>query len=156
MCASRPFPSEVGLIASKTRQKRVDSTVSLNLCSSGTKDTRPKRLIQTALDKGGQHEKTSSVFSNCARPFFQIALALGAMMLVPVAGARTQDAQEGPIEIEKCRTIDKPGSYTLVNNLTFTSFTAVPACQSPSVSSRLTSPVSRSAGPGEDHFLTRP
>jgi len=45
---------------------------------------------------------------------FPIALALGAMMLTPVAGAR----EEGPIEIEKCQTISQPGSYKLVNNLT--------------------------------------
>jgi hypothetical protein len=49
---------------------------------------------------------------------FQIALALGAMILVSRTGAQAQDAQEGPREIEKCRTIDKPGSYKLVNNLT--------------------------------------
>jgi hypothetical protein len=52
--------------------------------------------------------------------FFPIALALGAMMLAPVAGAQSQDAREGPIEIEKCQTISHPGSYKLVNNLTFT------------------------------------
>ena len=35
-------------------------------------------------------------------------------------GAQAQDAREGgPIEIEKCQTIDKPGSYKLVKNLTF-------------------------------------
>jgi hypothetical protein len=50
--------------------------------------------------------------------FFPIALALGAMMLVPVAGVKAQDArEEGPTDIEKCQTIDKPGSYRLVNNL---------------------------------------
>jgi hypothetical protein len=54
--------------------------------------------------------------------FFPIALALGAMMVAPVAGAR----EEGPIEIEKCQTISKSGSYKLVNNLTFTG-TTVPA-----------------------------
>jgi hypothetical protein len=57
--------------------------------------------------------------------FFSIALALGAITLVPRAGARTQDAREegGPIEIEKCQTISNPGSYKLVNNLTFTGAT---------------------------------
>jgi hypothetical protein len=45
--------------------------------------------------------------------FFPIAL--GAMILVPGADAR----EEGPIEIEKCQTISQPGSYKLVNNLTF-------------------------------------
>ena len=46
---------------------------------------------------------------------FPIALALGAVILAPTAGAR----EEGPIEIEKCQTISQPGSYKLVNNLTF-------------------------------------
>src|ERR1700736_5361772 len=51
--------------------------------------------------------------------FFPIALALGAMILLPRAGAGAQDArEEGPREIEKCKTIDKPGSYRLVRNLT--------------------------------------
>jgi hypothetical protein len=44
-----------------------------------------------------------------------IAVAFGAMFLTSAAGAR--DVQEGPVEIEQCRTIDKPGSYRLVNNL---------------------------------------
>jgi hypothetical protein len=48
---------------------------------------------------------------------FTIALALGAIILAPVAGAQARDVQEGPVEIEQCRTIDKPGSYRLVNNL---------------------------------------
>src|SRR5271169_3467083 len=42
-----------------------------------------------------------------------IALALGAIILAPGAGAR----EEGPTEIEKCQTISNPGSYKLVNNL---------------------------------------
>ena len=46
---------------------------------------------------------------------FPISLALSAMMLAPVAGAREQ----GLTEIEKCQTISEPGSYKLVNNLTF-------------------------------------
>jgi hypothetical protein len=51
---------------------------------------------------------------------FPFALALGALILAPRPGAYAQDPrQEGPIEIEKCQTIDKPGSYKLVNNLTF-------------------------------------
>jgi hypothetical protein len=50
-----------------------------------------------------------------------IALALGAIILAPRAGAREQDApEEGPIGIEKCQTISRPGSYKLVNNLNFT------------------------------------
>jgi parallel beta-helix repeat protein len=48
--------------------------------------------------------------------FLPIALALGAIILAPVAAAR----EEGPIEIEKCQTISKPGSYKLVNNLAAT------------------------------------
>jgi hypothetical protein len=50
---------------------------------------------------------------------FPIVLALGAIILAPRVGAQTHDArEEGPTEIEKCRTIDKPGSYKLVKNLT--------------------------------------
>jgi len=49
---------------------------------------------------------------------FPIALALGAIILVPRVGAQAQDAREGPTEIEKCQTISHPGSYKLVNNLT--------------------------------------
>jgi hypothetical protein len=53
--------------------------------------------------------------------FFPIALVLGAMMLVPRAVAQAQDSRaEGPREIEKCKTISKPGSYRLVNNLSAT------------------------------------
>jgi len=51
-------------------------------------------------------------------------LALAAIILAPRGGAQAQDArEEGPFEIEKCRTIEKPGSYKLVNNLTFTGTT---------------------------------
>jgi hypothetical protein len=50
---------------------------------------------------------------------FPIALALGEITLAPWASAQAQGSrEEGPIEIEKCRTIDQPGSYKLVNNLT--------------------------------------
>jgi hypothetical protein len=52
--------------------------------------------------------------------FFPVALALGAIILAPLSGAKAQDTREGPIEIEKCQTISKPGSYRLVNNLTAT------------------------------------
>ena len=56
--------------------------------------------------------------------FFTIAFGLGAISLAPWVGARAQDnREEGPREIEKCQTIDKPGSYKLVNNLTFTGTT---------------------------------
>jgi hypothetical protein len=53
--------------------------------------------------------------------FFAIALALWAISLAPWIGARAQDnPEEGPIQIEKCQTISKPGSYKLVRNLTTT------------------------------------
>ena len=51
---------------------------------------------------------------------FTIVLALVATMLLPSAGARADGREEGPTEIEKCQTIEKPGSYKLVNNLTAT------------------------------------
>jgi hypothetical protein len=51
---------------------------------------------------------------------FTIALAFGAIVLVPRGGAQAQDGrEEGPIEIDKCQTISQPGSYKLVKNLTF-------------------------------------
>jgi hypothetical protein len=49
---------------------------------------------------------------------FPIVLALGAIIVAPRCGAQAQNGrEEGPIEIEKCQTISKPGSYKLVNNL---------------------------------------
>ena len=58
---------------------------------------------------------------------FPIALALGALTLAPWASAQAQDSrQEGPFEIEKCQTISNPGSYKLVNNLTFEGTTGTP------------------------------
>lgn len=49
---------------------------------------------------------------------FSIVLAIGALILGPWAGAQAQDGRErGTIEIEKCQTISKPGSYELTNNL---------------------------------------
>jgi hypothetical protein len=48
---------------------------------------------------------------------FTIALALGIIILVPRSAARADTREEGPFEIEKCQTIDKPGSYKLANNL---------------------------------------
>src|SRR5262249_3818566 len=44
--------------------------------------------------------------------------ALGAIIVGPMAAQAQSGREEGPREIEKCRTIDKPGSYRLVNNLT--------------------------------------
>jgi parallel beta-helix repeat protein len=52
-------------------------------------------------------------------------IALAAIILVPRGGAQAQDAQEGPIAIEKRQTISQPGSYKLVTNLTFTGTTGV-------------------------------
>jgi parallel beta-helix repeat protein len=50
--------------------------------------------------------------------FVPIVLALAAIILVSAARARGQNPRErGPIEIERCQTIDQPGSYKLVNNL---------------------------------------
>jgi hypothetical protein len=43
---------------------------------------------------------------------FVISLALGPMVLAPGAGA------QGPTEITACQTLDKPGAYRVVNNLT--------------------------------------
>jgi hypothetical protein len=45
---------------------------------------------------------------------FTIVLALGAIVI-----AASASAKEGATEIEKCQTVSKPGSYKLVNNLTF-------------------------------------
>jgi hypothetical protein len=56
---------------------------------------------------------------------FPILLILGALVLAPAGGARADAPREGPIEIEKCQTIDQPGSYKLVNNLTLTGTAAV-------------------------------
>jgi hypothetical protein len=51
-----------------------------------------------------------------------IVLAVVALVLAP-RGAQAQSAQEpGPIEITACQTINDPGSYKLVNNLTFSAF----------------------------------
>jgi hypothetical protein len=59
-------------------------------------------------------------------PVFTIALALGTISLVPMARAQGQDFQEeGPRAIEKCQTIDKPGSYRLVQDITFAGTTGV-------------------------------
>ena len=58
--------------------------------------------------------------------FFPIALAAAAITLVPLTGAQAQDfREEGPIEIEKCQTINKPGSYKLVKNITATGTTGI-------------------------------
>jgi hypothetical protein len=51
---------------------------------------------------------------------FPFVLTLGAFILASRSGAYAQDGrQEGPIEIDKCQTISQPGSYKLVNNITF-------------------------------------
>jgi parallel beta-helix repeat protein len=48
---------------------------------------------------------------------FPIVLALAAVSYAPRAGQAQDSRAEGPIEIEKCQTISKPGSYKLVKNL---------------------------------------
>jgi hypothetical protein len=49
-----------------------------------------------------------------------IVLALASMNFAPHRGAQAQGVrEEGPIAIEKCQTINQPGSYKLVNNLIF-------------------------------------
>jgi hypothetical protein len=48
-----------------------------------------------------------------------IPIAFAAIILGPWADAQAQDEEEGPIKIEKCQTISQPGSYKLVDNLTF-------------------------------------
>ena len=51
---------------------------------------------------------------------FPIVFGLGAIILAPRLSAQAQNArEEGPTESEKCRTIDQPGSYKLVNSLVF-------------------------------------
>jgi hypothetical protein len=39
--------------------------------------------------------------------------------ILPAGAYAEDDRQEGPIAIDKCQTISQPGSYKLVNNLTF-------------------------------------
>src|SRR6516164_9957808 len=87
-----------------------------NLYSNRAKDTKPKKgsLQQRSIREDSMRKPAA---------LFVIALALGAMILAPLAGARADGREEGPFEIEKCQTIDKPGSYKLVNNLTFSSLT---------------------------------
>jgi hypothetical protein len=54
-----------------------------------------------------------------------MVLAIGVVTLAPMASAQAQDSrEEGPIEIEKCQTISKPGSYKLVKNISPTSSTS--------------------------------
>ena len=53
-----------------------------------------------------------------AAALFTVALALGAAFPAPEA-----DADE-PRQIRECRTIDEPGSYALVRNLTVPAATA--------------------------------
>src|SRR5215813_12775747 len=50
-----------------------------------------------------------------------VGIAMGAMSLATGTGTPAQyPGEEGPIEIEKCQTISKPGSYVLVKNLVST------------------------------------
>ena len=54
-----------------------------------------------------------------------MVLAIGVVTLAQMASAQAQDSrEEGPIEIEKCQTISKPGSYKLVKNISPTSSTS--------------------------------
>jgi hypothetical protein len=77
----------------------------------------PKKAYATAL-------ATEKIMKSSAT-LFPIALAFGAITLAPWASAQAQDSrQEGPIEIEKCQTISQPGSYKLVNDLTFSGTTS--------------------------------
>ena len=56
--------------------------------------------------------------------FFRIVLALGTIILSPVAAVQADEQEEGPFKIEKCQTISQQGSYKLVNNLTFSPTTS--------------------------------
>jgi len=56
--------------------------------------------------------------------FFIIVLALGIIILPPVAAVQADEQEEGPFKIEKCQTISQQGSYKLVNNLTFSPTTS--------------------------------
>src|SRR6516164_1708008 len=84
-----------------------------NLYSNRAKDTKPKKgsLQQRSIREDSMRKPAA---------LFVIALALGAMILAPRSAARADGREEGPFEIEKCQTIDKPGSYKLVRNITFT------------------------------------
>ena len=46
--------------------------------------------------------------------FFLIVLALGIIILAPVAAVQADEQEEGPFKIEKCQTISQQGSYKLV------------------------------------------
>ena len=85
----------------------------------------PSFIAPTIQSQKGSIERRSIREEIIRRPaaLFPILLALGIVILAPRSGARAQDAQEGPREIEKCRTIDRPGSYKLVNDLNFTGTT---------------------------------
>ena len=52
---------------------------------------------------------------------FPIVLSLGATLLIPAKCAQADDTRDfGPTPIKRCQTIDQPGSYVLVKNLTAT------------------------------------
>jgi hypothetical protein len=73
---------------------------------------KPKGSSNGARD-GGTMKSSATLFA--------IALALGAITFAPWASIQAEgySREEGPIEIRKCQTISQPGSYKLVNNLTF-------------------------------------
>jgi hypothetical protein len=81
----------------------------------------PKSLIKETVEVAALNRpKPRKIKQEAA---FAIVLALGAICLAPGGAQAQASRQEGPIKIEKCQTIDKPGSYKLVNNLTFTGST---------------------------------
>ena len=101
---------------SEACQKVLTSRHLFNLTSIAP-TAEAKKFNRTALDFWGKIMETPAAL-------FPIVLALAAIILAPRGGAQARDGrEEGPIEIERCRTIDKPGSYKLVNNLTFTGAT---------------------------------
>jgi len=85
-------------------------------CRSVYPKSQTKEAVEVVAHKRPKPRKVEQ------KALFPIVLALATIILAPQVAAQAQDGrEEGPIEIEKCRTIDKPGSYKLVNNLTFTS-----------------------------------
>jgi hypothetical protein len=101
---------EYGLIAAKTRKKRIDPAALFNFCFN-----RPEEI---GSRKGSFQWRSLREDSMKRLALFPIVLALGAIVLAPCAGAQAQDSrQEGPTEIDKCQAINQPGSYRLVKNL---------------------------------------
>ena len=79
-----------------------------------------RALLKRAIDEACHAPRPKG--RNSMRPlaFFPFVLALGALILASRPAAHAEDSrQEGPIDIDKCQTISQPGSYKLINNLTF-------------------------------------